>query len=94
MRIHRPGHEYIISDSKGDDFQNLKFVEKDEFNYEEGTTNEDLIEVLIDRLNFLNNKFPCKENGVALHHLQQAVQALNDRTEDRQRRGVEGKQIA
>ncbi len=35
-------------------------------------------------------KFACPQNAAALDHLEGALKHLNDRTEDRQARGVEG----
>lgn len=57
-------------------------------------TLEEQIDAVIKQLNEYNNKIPCKENGIALHHLQQARLALDARTADRKARQVEGKQIA
>ena len=59
----------------------------------DGTTNEEVLEVLIDRLTILNNKFPCKENSEAIIHMETALLWLNKRTQGRLKRGVEGKQI-
>lgn len=60
----------------------------------DGTTNEEVLAVLIDRLNFLNEKFPSPYNQLALSGLTSALAALNLRTHDRQRRDVEGKYIS
>lgn len=59
----------------------------------DGTTNEEALSVLIDRLNLLNNKFPCKENAEAITHIETALLWLNKRTADRLARGVEGKNV-
>lgn len=56
----------------------------------DGTTNEAVLDVLIDRLQFLNAKFPCRENAIALTHLETALLFLEKRTRDRVKRGVEG----
>jgi len=42
----------------------------------------------------LDERFPCKENKAAISDLQQALYWLNKRREDRQTRGVEGKNEA
>lgn len=55
-----------------------------------GTTNEEVLAVLIDRIKTLNAKLPCKENSVALTHLETAELWLLKRTRDRQARAVEG----
>jgi hypothetical protein len=60
----------------------------------DGTTNEELIEVLIDRLNFLQAKFPCRENAIVITKLEESLMWLNKRTADRLKRNVEGKQLA
>lgn len=79
--------------------QILQFIEKvkdgDEglLTVSDGTTNEEVISVLIDRLQFLNDKFPCKENAMAITNLQQARMWLEERTKDRTSRGVEGKHV-
>ena len=56
-----------------------------------GTTNEEVLEVLIDRTKHLNGLFPCEENERALHHMGQALYYFNARTHKRQLQGVEGK---
>lgn len=56
----------------------------------DGTTNEELLEVLIDRLNYLQDKFPCKENACCITHLQEGLMWLEKRTKDRIKRNVEG----
>lgn len=42
----------------------------------------------------LNEKFPCEENGKAIEHLAGALEALNDRKNNRIARNVEGLNIA
>lgn len=42
----------------------------------------------------LNEKFPCAENGKAMEHLAKALEALNDRKNNRIARNVEGLNIA
>src|SRR4051812_14906340 len=56
----------------------------------DGTTNEELIEVLLDRMKYLNDKFPCRENSMAITKLDEALLWLNKRTNDTLKRGVEG----
>lgn len=55
-----------------------------------GTTNEEVIGMLIDRLNHLQRLMPCKENEAAIQHLVEAYNLLYQRTKERQERGVEG----
>ena len=57
-----------------------------------GCFQEDLIAICVDRLrSFQQGDFKCRENALAITHLEEALNWLNSRTLDRQRRGVEGK---
>ena len=58
------------------------------------TTNEEVLAVLIDRLKWLNSKFPCDENEQAIWGLEYALMHLNLRTMRRKDRNVEGKNLA
>lgn len=55
-----------------------------------GFHNEDMLAILISRLTALNEKLPCGENAAALRHLEEATRLLNQRTQNRVQRGVEG----
>lgn len=56
-----------------------------------GCHNEDLLEIVIDRLQgFQNSEYKCRENAIALTKIEDALLWLNKRTQDRQDRGVEG----
>lgn len=106
MKILTPGHKYELEnfENKQNSGQTLQFIEKELITKEpdsdavvnklvtvnDGTTNEEVLAMLINRLQFLNNKFPCKENAVALTHLETALLWLEKRTADRKARGVEG----
>lgn len=103
MKIQTPGHRYELSnfelpDSTG---QVIQFIEKipkapggtELVTVSDGTTNEELLRVLIDRMNFLQSKFPCRENAIAITHFETGFLWLEKRTADRKSRGVEGKQI-
>lgn len=56
-----------------------------------GTTNEEVLKVLINRVQYLNGKFPCRENSIVITKLEEALMWLEKRTRDRIARGVEGK---
>ena len=60
-----------------------------------GTTNEEVIHVLIERIESLQAmdryKYACHENSSALTHLAEALNALEARTYRRIQRNVEGK---
>lgn len=56
-----------------------------------GVMNEDLIAMVIDRLqSFQDSEYKCRENAIAITKLEEALLWLGKRTADRNRRGVEG----
>jgi hypothetical protein len=68
--------------------QTLQFIEKKPdlekgngilFTVNNGTTNEEVINVLVDRLNSMQAKFPCRENAIATTHLETALLWLEKR---------------
>jgi hypothetical protein len=57
-----------------------------------GITNEALLAVVIDRLEcFQRGAYKCRENALAITKLEEALHWLGHRSNDRERRGVEGK---
>jgi len=85
-------HEYVILTGISQTVGNIKFqkgpVKQTESN---GCFIEDLIVICMDRLNgFQSGDFACVENAEALRYLAEALEALDDRTKDRQARKVEG----
>lgn len=104
MKTLTEGHCYELSNFENKEAlgQILQFIHKvpvEEGSTElktlsDGTTNEELIEVLLNRLNYLQSKFPCRENAIAITKLDEALLWLNKRTADRIKRNVEGKQIS
>lgn len=60
-----------------------------------GCSNESVLAIVIDRLKgFQAGPFACRENAIALTHLQDAMHWLHARTRERAFRGVEGKNAA
>lgn len=55
-----------------------------------GVTSEVVIDALIDRTKFLDNMKASDFNKEAIQHLEAALLALQNRTADREARGVEG----
>lgn len=100
MKIITPGHKYELESFEGGPPQALQFIEKagsqsgELKTVHDGTTNEEVLRVLIDRLNFLQNRFPCRENAIATTHIETALLWLEQRTKNRKERGVEGKHLA
>jgi len=61
----------------------------------DGTTNEEVLRVLIHRISYLNDewqkgKFRCRENSIAITKLEEALMWLEKWTADRISRDVEG----
>lgn len=102
MKIITPCHKYELASFEGGNPQTLQFIEKvpmaegsqELITINDGTTNEEVLLVLIDRLTSLNSKFPCRENAIVITKLEEALMWLNKRTADRQARNVEGKATA
>jgi hypothetical protein len=56
-----------------------------------GISNEALLAIVQDRLEgFQSGEFACRENAIALTHVQDAMHWLQHRTRERLARGVEG----
>lgn len=85
MKINDPAHEYTLGCG-----QTVKFIKRvDGKLIHNGTTNEELLQVLIDRTKGLNDKFPCHENDMAIIHMEIALEHFLDRTTKRIAQGVE-----
>lgn len=56
-----------------------------------GISNEALLAIVEDRLKgFQSGQYACRENALALTHIQDAMHWLHHRTRERMQRGVEG----
>jgi hypothetical protein len=85
MKVIDAGSVYSVEGA-----QLIKFIKKTDGQLvHEGTTNEELIEVLLDRMKGLNDKLPCLENDAAIAHLHGALHWLNQRSQKRTDQGVE-----
>jgi hypothetical protein len=104
MKVLTEGHRYELvnfddPESKG---QIIQFIEKKPASegsselvlVNDGTTNEELMRVLINRIQFLNAKFPSRENSISITKIEEALMWQEKRTRDRQSRGVEGKALS
>lgn len=104
MKVLRPGHLYELDNfvSPAVDRQRLQFIEKEPVSpgaselrtISDGTTNEEVLRMLIDRMQSLQSRFPCRENAIVITKLEEGLMWLEKRTRDRVNRGVEGKHIA
>ncbi len=102
MKVITLGHKYELDMFEtSESNQTIQFIEKtpkkegstELVTINNGTTNEEVLEMLIDRIEYLQAKFPCRENAIVITKLQESLMWLNKRTSDRLKRGVEGKQI-
>ena len=104
MKILTEGHKYTLDNFEDPStYQEIQFIEKeidpdsDEpgaiRTVNDGTTNEEVLAVLINRLQYLYYKFPSKETFRAIESCEYALENLQRRTEDRIKRGVEGKHL-
>jgi hypothetical protein len=71
----QPGRRYTLS---GD--QILQFIHADNAGLHGGTTNEELLQVLIHRTKQLDSEFPCDENKEALTFLEAALITFEERS--------------
>jgi len=104
MKILKEGHKYELAnfENKDADGQVIQFIEKEPTDenpavlktINDGTTNEEILEMLINRMNHLQSKFPCRENAIATTKLDEALMWMEKRTKDRIKRNVEGKYLA
>lgn len=98
MKVITPAHRYELAnfDEQAQPGQVLQFIHKELASpgnlvtVSDGTTNEEVLRVLIDRMQGLQKKASCRENAIAITHLEEALMWLEKRTADRQARGVEG----
>jgi hypothetical protein len=103
MQVLTEGHKYVVANFENKATgQTIQFIHKEPkgegqvqelVTVSDGTTNEEILEVLIDRMNYLQSKFPCRENAIVITKLEESLMWLNKRTTDRVKRNVEGKHI-
>ena len=80
------GHQYSLDNVEGG-HSPLQFIHKENINgilttIANGTTNEEVLRVLIDRINYLQNSVPSIENVVVITKLEEALKWLENRTAD------------
>lgn len=105
MKIISEGHLYELDNFEYPETfgQSLQFIEKvpkpncapgELKTISDGTTNEEVLRVLINRMQYLQSKFPCRENAIVTTKLEESLMWLEKRTADRVKRNVEGKHLA
>lgn len=89
-------HEYTVRLNKPNGYcsaQRIVFQKgpRNEPEAQHGVLDEDLLEIVRDRLTaFQGGEYACRENAIALTHVEEALLWLNKRKEDRAERGVLG----
>jgi len=93
-------HEYEIRQVPGDNPEDYRGMWDQKVCFQKGPIKEnksngifmeDLLAICIDRLRYFQaGAYACRENALALTKIQEAMHWLRHRTEDRNRRGVEG----
>lgn len=102
----RPVHSSFRTDENGNPTGGISVAEGISVEWQNGVQEpngailEDYISIAIDRLRFFqgqadansrpDGKFACRENALAITHLEEALHWLSARTLERRRRGVEG----
>jgi hypothetical protein len=103
MKVLKEGYSYSLKNfESGTEAQRIDFINKKPVSegdkiletIQDGTTNEELLKVLIDRMKFLQGKFPCKPNAIVITNLEESLMWLEERTRDRTSRNAEGKAIS
>jgi hypothetical protein len=106
MKILTTNHRYELANFENPESpgQTIQFIEKSypkegitigkafqkAVTVNDGTTNEEVLLMLIDRIRGLNEKMPCRQNSLAITKLEEALLWLNNRTAERRIREVEG----
>ena len=103
MKVIIEGHRYEVANHEGSAPQIIQFIHKELdpvqsepgklLTINDGTSNEELLNVLIDRIQYLQRQFPCRENAIVITKLEESLMWLEKRTRDRVARKVEGKQL-
>jgi hypothetical protein len=92
------GHTYELKNHESEGNQTLLFVKKEPVEegstemvtVQEGTTNEAVLQMLINRMQVLDEMVPSNYNKDCLEYLERALRVLDERTQNRTERGVEG----
>lgn len=89
MKVIEAGHTYGLQSLDGGDWEVLRFVKREGEGYpgnvgaHPGTIIQDVLRACIDRLDYVDNQIPCKNNRYAKFALQQAIWELEDRAAQR-----------
>lgn len=79
MEAEKKGVFYRLFNFKSASFQTIRFTEKVDGDYVPGTTNEEVVDMLVDRFEHLNQRSWSVENELVLSLLQVIKQTLRRR---------------
>lgn len=86
MKVVSPGNKYVLDSFEGTRPQEIQFIVGVSVAGGppqvgiDGTTNEDVLAVLIHRLGFMQQQSPCRETAIALTKLQESLFWLDFRS--------------
>lgn len=92
MKIIDPGHKYELDHLDGINKSILTFVKREgnkfpgNIGHYEGTNLQEVLRILINRIEYLNNQVPDKRNLVIIHKLLKSIWLLEDRAAERHNR--------
>ncbi len=96
MKVIDPGHVYELESLDGEFPQTLTFVKREgpkfpgNVGHHPGTTLQDVLRALLDRMHYLQNQIPCEENHQVITDLEDAIYVLEARAAARHGRSLEG----
>jgi hypothetical protein len=103
MKFNAPHHFFVCESGLDVNDTSIGIKPLAEFGFQEGpikengvngVCNEDLIAMVITRLeHFQNSEYRCRENALAITKLEEALLWLRKRTMGREQRGVEGTNV-
>ncbi len=98
MKILEIGYKYKLDNfNQESESQVISFVRREIDSetgelktFNNGITNEEVIFMLLNRINYLDNKLPCEENKQVIGLLKQISLTLHKRTMNRHLKGIKG----
>lgn len=84
MIINEEGYNYSVETAQGHQAFNIAFCRNKEGVFVDGITNEELVNVLVDRLRYMVKQKPTQENMNALTHAEQTKQWIHVRSYNKQ----------
>lgn len=101
MKTIKTGYKYELESFEAGPPQVIQFIEKEPHGaagalrtVNDGTTNEEVLSVMIARLKTQHDKLPSRESAIVITKLEESLMWLTKRTADRLTRGVEGRLLA